>query len=89
MIKLNPDSNKALNDAATAVRAELVRLKYLSGHLVADGEDKAIACAAIRAFAEAMLTSTNRRNDDSTYMFLKTTLAEVGLPETYSGPLAI
>jgi hypothetical protein len=44
--------NDAVNAAATAVRAELIRLDYVEGDDVPDGEDKAIAIAAIRAFLE-------------------------------------
>lgn len=42
--------DEALNAAATAVRAELLRLDYIEGWTEPDGEDKAIAAAAIRAW---------------------------------------
>lgn len=40
----------ALNAAAEAVRAELIRLDFVEGDKEPDGEDKAIAAAAIKAW---------------------------------------
>ena len=46
--------NAAVNEAAKAVRAALIRLDYVDGGPEPDGEDKAIAIIAIRTFLNAM-----------------------------------
>lgn len=63
--------NAALNEAAADVRRELLRLDYVEGDVEPDGEDKAIACAAVKAFLIAFGSDALAR--------------QIPGPETYSG----
>jgi hypothetical protein len=47
--------DKAMNEAAKAVRAEMIRLDYVESDVEYDGEDKAISVAAVTTYLRALL----------------------------------